>query len=125
MDTSFMVFTTERGKRYAFPAHIIAHARAKYYEGRGDSYEEEYEYTTSDTGELYEWAMSDMNWSDVAKYAVELPSIEEKEDLEGQWMNGNLTREEDMSVLCNGHNTVKLNLERIIEQCQKEFSDAI
>jgi len=90
--TDFMILTTESGRRFAIPCHIIAHDRARYYcklDGK-DIYEEEYQYALKE--ELYEWAKNNMNWSDVAKYAIELPALITREDMEDQWNRGELSK---------------------------------
>lgn len=120
----FMILTTESGRRYAFPCHVIAHFRSSYYAGRGDSYEEEYEYTANDASELFDWAQSNMNWDDVEHYAVELPRIEQAEDLQEQWIMGNMSS--PLTPQAIGDTAICEKLYYALQECEKkEKYDAI
>ena len=71
---------------WAVPAEIIAENKAKHYAEKDTAeYKEEYEYTLSSEYELIDWAVSDMNWSDLAPHAVKIsdPPPTDKED---EWM---------------------------------------
>lgn len=117
---TFIVFTTKAGRRFAFPAHVIAHSKANYYSVQhGEPYDEEYENTVGDQSELYDWALDNMNWDDVEPYAVELPRLEIKEDLQEQWMKGALSSpmtpqeaSENDQVLCE-------KLYYALQECEK------
>jgi hypothetical protein len=61
----------EDGFVWELPAHIVADARAKYYEKTvpSTSYQEEYDFTMGNNYELTDWLHNNMNWEDVAEHA--------------------------------------------------------
>jgi len=75
---------------WKIPAHLIAESRATYYAGREgqQAYFDEYEITMNDDFEILDWAANNMNWSNVAPYAI-FVGIEPMSDSEYQksWSN--------------------------------------
>ena len=76
------------GSKYDVPAKIIAENRAAYYNERDEdtTYEEEFDYTMEDDGELIDWATNNMDWDEVSDHAV-LAGISQPDYQEG-WVNG-------------------------------------
>jgi hypothetical protein len=86
------------GSRWEISAMVIARQRAFYYanldasrgEGDfGDLFDKELAYTLSDKSELLDWARNNMNWSDVEKFATELPRYKHI-DKQAEWPNADM-----------------------------------
>jgi hypothetical protein len=115
----FIIFTTEAGRRFAFPCHVIAHRRALYYERDDDAnYQEEYDHTVNDNSVLYEWAVSNMDWDDVAPYAVELPRLVPEENLTQQWYSGEFSDPNPPQAI--GDSELCEKLYYALQECEKK-----
>ena len=112
--TDFVVLTTKNGRRFAIPCHIVAHDRACYYANlEGDRvYDEEYKQTMDE--EFNDWARGNMNWEDVAEFAVELPRMEPKEDMDEQWASGKMSKPVSEDLIKNeaGQEVTKYAIKR-------------
>jgi len=77
------------GTTWEIPAEVIADNRATYYAGKDPdtTYPKEFDYLMSDDSELYEWAVNNMNWEDVAAHAVQVETMRPEPDYEGEWVN--------------------------------------
>lgn len=84
--------TMSNGDVYGVPAEIIADNYAKYYENRGESYEENYngmlEWFDSKDFEFADWAKNNMDWDDVKDKAILLERKEQEIDFQEGWVNG-------------------------------------
>ncbi len=87
--------TMPNGSKWDVPADLIATNRAQYYaklDSEGDLIEEkkvfkeELKYALSDDDELLDWAAGNMNWKDVAYYAVEVQKA--NPDFQEGWVSG-------------------------------------
>lgn len=91
--------TMKDGSVWAFPAEIVAKRRAQFYAdlpgaAQGD-YDQEFEYAMRHHYELTDWAVGNMNWSDVAPHAVQIEPPAEA-DYEDSWLYGDMeVREAD------------------------------
>jgi hypothetical protein len=92
----YLRVTMPDGSKWDVPASLIAHNRARYYQGKKDletidmaerEYQVEYDYAMTHDHELEEWAASDMNWSDVEHRAMKVSDGELPDYQEG-WVNG-------------------------------------
>lgn len=86
------IVTMPNGDQYGVPAEVIADNYAKYYESRGESYQENFDamihwFDTNDF-EFADWAKNNMDWSDVKDKAVLVGSVKEEPDFEDGWVNG-------------------------------------
>ena len=86
------IVTMSNGDQYGVPAEVIADNYAKYYESRGEDYQENYDamihwFDTNDF-EFADWAKNNMDWSDVVDKAVLVGSKKEEPDFEDGWVNG-------------------------------------
>lgn len=84
--------TTENGDVWGVPAEVIADNYAKYYENRGEAYQENYDtmlnwFDTNDF-EFADWAKNNMDWDDVKDKAFLVCKRELEEDLQETWVNG-------------------------------------
>lgn len=86
------------GSRWEVSARLIAESRAKYYakldSERGDGEYDgvlaiEMEHALTDEYELIDWAKNNMNWSDVEKFATELPRYKHI-DKQAEWPNADM-----------------------------------
>lgn len=70
-----VIYVEYNGYEWYFPAHLVAHNRAKYYServensDREETFADSYRYAMENSGVLADWFISDMNWSDVSKHA--------------------------------------------------------
>lgn len=96
MPRQFLRITMNNGSKWDIPCDIIADHRARYYtleeigdltskEAR-DYYNEEMEYALCHEDEIFDWAANNMNWDDVALWAVKVSDLEP--DLEDGLCNG-------------------------------------
>jgi len=100
------------GDEFKIPADIIAGSRASYYANRegGDQtgtmhnteewqkvYDDEFIITLEEDGELTDWLWNNMNWSDVEKYAIKVPTNSEKYNHGKHWMD--IQAHEDYEVI--------------------------
>ncbi|SRR6266852_5121996 len=96
----YIHITMPDGSVWKVPADSVARDRAKYYakqdtlhhsEDYQAVYDNEYRVAMRDHEELIDWAANNMNWSDVAESATEIPRpprvLTPSEFQEG-WMNG-------------------------------------
>ena len=60
---------SDNGYVWHIPIGVIADNRAKYYADKGDDYQEEYEYTASDSYEAIDWMQNNMDWCDYSDVA--------------------------------------------------------
>ena len=81
------------GESFAIPLKLIAYSRAEHYADEyGDNVSKSLGEDTiplfeADPGEAIDWAASNMNWSDVAKYAIRIPLDAKPVDREAEWSN--------------------------------------
>lgn len=86
--------TMPDGDIYAVPVKVIAENRANYYKKEfNDDLVDSLEQDTlplfkDDWSEVRDWAQNNMDWSDVAKYAVLLPKEPQDIDYQEGWVNG-------------------------------------
>jgi hypothetical protein len=87
----------EDNSLWDIPASIIAEDRATYYAKHDirepdniltydEIFKAEFGYTLEDGDEIIDWAVNNMNWSDVEKYAVKVRTVDV--DYQEGWMNG-------------------------------------
>lgn len=90
MAEKYLRITMPDGSKYDVPAKIIAENRAKYYADidPDTTYEEEYEFTMTDSYELKDWAANNMNWDEVKAHAVKVPAEKKEPDYQEGWING-------------------------------------
>lgn len=92
--------TMSNGDTYGIPAEVIAENYAKYYEGRGENYKENYEamfrWFDTDDFEFADWAKNNMDWDDVKDEIVFVKHADTPIDFQDGWVNGeyNYVREE-------------------------------
>jgi hypothetical protein len=69
--TTKMFQIEDKGYVWRFPADLVAHNYAKWYE---DEYQEDfdsnYNHAINDENTLYEWFANNMNWEDIAESAA-------------------------------------------------------
>ncbi len=76
------------GSKWDVPASVIAANRANYYErDEPGIFQEEYDITMRDNGELAEWSANDMDWDDVKEHAVRVIDTLPPDYQDG-WVNG-------------------------------------
>lgn len=86
--------TMPDGSKWTVPVMIIARNRAENYkEEFGNDVEKSLAEDTiplfeTDDFEIIDWAVNNMNWSDVVAHAVQLPRGAEKVDYQEGWVNG-------------------------------------
>ena len=88
----FLHVTMPDGSIWQVPVHVIACNRARHYKNEFDGdvsrslLEDTAPLFNSDTAEIIDWAVNNMDWSDVEKYAVMIkkPDVDYQEG----WMNG-------------------------------------
>lgn len=56
--------------QYYLPVHVVANDRALYYESRGESFKDEYNFTYTDSYETIDWLLNNMDWEDVSDDAT-------------------------------------------------------
>lgn len=86
------IVTMSNGDQYGVPAEVIADNYAKYYESRGEDYQENFDamihwFDTNDF-EFADWTKNNMDWVDVKDKAVLVGSKTEEPDFENGWVNG-------------------------------------
>ena len=83
---------TGNGEVWGVPAEVIADNYAKYYEGSGEDYKENYDAMIEwfDTGdfEFADWAKNNMDWDDVKQQAFLVRRGESDNDFQESWVNG-------------------------------------
>jgi len=82
--------TMPDGSVWGVPAELVAQHRADYYgdkEGE-ESRKAEYDFTLSNIGELLDWAVNNMNWSNVSHAAVKIGPDVRVVDYQDGWVNG-------------------------------------
>ncbi len=91
MDRIYAV-TMNNGDIYGVPAEVIADNYAKYYESRGEGYQENFDAMIGwfDTGEFEfaDWAKNNMDWDDVKDKAMLLEKAPQQFDFQEGWVNG-------------------------------------
>lgn len=84
--------TTTEGDVWGIPAEVIADNYAKYYESRGENYQENYDamlqWFDSNDFEFADWAKDNMNWSDVKDKAFLVKRQYFGNDFDESWTNG-------------------------------------
>lgn len=92
---AYLKVTFSDGRVFAIPTGIIAMNRAGYYaqkEADDDPakfstiYEEEYQYTVTNSEELLDWAVNNMDWKDLMDFAVQIEAGKSA-DLDKEWVN--------------------------------------
>jgi hypothetical protein len=58
--------------QYNLSVTVVAHDRASYYRGMGESYVAAFNETCDDDYEIIDWLLNNMNWSDVSADAVKV-----------------------------------------------------
>lgn len=88
-------YHVEVGKRvFQVPAQIIIDSRDTHYK---DEQEDTWGFIVEgslDRFEIRDWASNNMNWSEVAPYAVEIPvdpDEDDEDEFQEAWINGNYT----------------------------------
>lgn len=88
----YAITIIETGEVYGIPAEIIADNYAKYYAGKGEDYQENFntmmEWFDTDDFEFADWAKNSINWDDVKEYAVLLEATPKGIDFQESWING-------------------------------------
>lgn len=84
--------TTTEGDIWGVPAEVIADNYAKYYQGIGEDYKENYDaminwFDINDYN-FADWAKNNMDWEDVKDKAFLVRKGEFYEDFEESWVNG-------------------------------------
>lgn len=83
-----LVVTMPDESRWAVAAEVIAHDRAKYYDGREPGcYDQEFSFTMENDDEITDWAANNMNWNDV-KHVAHLYEKAPAVDYQEGWLNG-------------------------------------
>lgn len=69
--------TMPDGVQYGIPAGYIAHLYAKFYEGKGEDYSENYQamlrWFDNKDYSFEDWAKNNLDWSDVKDHAFVIP----------------------------------------------------
>lgn len=89
----YYVIEMSDGSRWGVPAEVIADNYAKFFEARGEKYEENFGammyWFDADDYEFADWAKGSMDWSDVEKHAIRLTDAEKPPiNWEDGWVNG-------------------------------------
>lgn len=88
------IFECSNGERWSVPVMIIARDRAKYYAENDDDFVGDFEKSLnedtiplfeSDDYEVKDWAINNMNWSEVKEFAVKIG--ESDIDMQKEWVN--------------------------------------
>ena len=84
--------TMDNGEVWGIAAEVIADNYAKYYEERGEQYQNNFDFMIYcfDNGdfEFADWAKNNMDWEDVKDRAVLLERNQNAVDYEECWVNG-------------------------------------
>ena len=85
--------TMPNGIQYGIPAGYIAHLYAKFYEGKGEDYSENYKimlhWFDNKDYEFEDWTRDNLDWSEVKDYAFVIPPKKIVScDYEDGWVNG-------------------------------------
>lgn len=70
-----VIFVEYNGYEWYFPAHLVAHNRAKHYHDISEDSDKKenfismYRHSMENPEVMVDWFISDMNWSDVSKLA--------------------------------------------------------
>ena len=84
--TKKLILTSPEGDEWAIGVqHIITH-RANVYGGTDESFQKTVNLFESDDFEIEDWAVNNMNWSDVESYAVKVKEC--KLDMDTAWAEG-------------------------------------
>ena len=90
----YYIVQMSNGDKYGIPPQVIAKNRADYYANidPGITWQEEYDammqWFDQEDYEFADWAKGNMDWSDVAEYAVLMKRGMHHVDLEDCWVNG-------------------------------------
>lgn len=82
-----MHVTFENGEAWAFPVQIVADNRDKHYADENEDTVRGIAEGSHDDGDLTEWAINNMNWSDVQDYAVQVPTKPTPFDYQNGWLS--------------------------------------
>lgn len=93
----YLRVTMPDDSKWDVPADLIATNRAQYYaklDGEGNPteekkiFEDELKYALTDDDELIDWAVGNMDWKDVAHYAIEVQKA--TPDFQEGWVSGEI-----------------------------------
>jgi hypothetical protein len=89
MKMKYLRITMPDGSKWDVPCEVIAKNRASFYAEKGDSYQEEFDYTMGIDFELRDWAADNMNWDEVEEFATKAPEEQQEPvDYQEGWVNG-------------------------------------
>lgn len=80
----YIKVTFSDNRTYHIPAEVVAKNRAEHY--KDDGYDEEFEYAMNNDRELLDWAVDNMNWSDVEPFAVRMNDKVVEVNKEKEWL---------------------------------------
>jgi hypothetical protein len=85
--TKVLRIECSNGEVWEIPAEVIARQRAQYYADEcGENFEEVLRETLEDDYELKDWAVGNMNWEDVVKWATRVQGPKGV-DMQKEWLS--------------------------------------